>query len=108
MPGIWPVILELVACGDVVVSMHGYDELCEDDLAIREIADGVNEAIIVEEYPDYFKGPCVLVLQRDKKAKPVHVVWGIPAGQMAPAVVVTAYRPEPDRWEDGWLTRRNR
>lgn len=106
MSGLWPTVLELVARGDVMVSMHGYEELSADDIVVRELIDGIAQAIIIEEYPEYFKGPCVLVLQRDRQVRPVHVLWGIPAGRQAPAVMVTAYRPAPERWEDDWRTRR--
>jgi hypothetical protein len=47
-----------------------------------------------------------LVLQRDATNRPVHVVWGIPAGHEAPAVVVTAYRPDPAKWDETWQRRR--
>jgi hypothetical protein len=88
----------LVASGDVRISEHGYEELANDDLTAREVVSGIDNAILVEDYPDYPKGASVLVLQTDAHGQPVHVVWGIPKGHKRPAVLVTAYRPDPSRW----------
>jgi hypothetical protein len=63
-------------------------------------------AIVVGGYPDFPKGPCVLALEYDPSKQPIHVVWGIPAGQESPAVVVTAYRPDPTKWDETWQKRR--
>ena len=95
----------LVSRGEVRVSLHGYEELAADNVPVRDIIDGLTGAEAIEEYPNYPKGPCVLVLERDKSNQPIHVVWGIPAGQSSPAVVVTAYRPDPTKWDE---TRRRR
>lgn len=96
----------LVRQGKVVVSNHGFDELASDDLSVAEAVEGLATAVVVEDYPGYFKGSCVLVLQRDNNALPIHVVWGIPKGRREPAVLVTAYRPDPGLWEDDFRTRR--
>ncbi len=95
----------LVARGEVSVSLHGYEELAADGLRVQEIVNGLTAGIVVEEYPHDPKGPCVLVLERDSGDRPIHVVWGIPAGQRSPAVVVTAYRPNPAKWDDTWQRR---
>lgn len=99
-------ILTLLAGGQVRISEHGYEELAADDITVQDILDNVKAAVIVEEYPDYYKGPCVLVLQQDADGQPIHVLWGIPLHKSTPAVVVTAYRPDPNEWTADFRARK--
>lgn len=96
----------LVEIGEVRISEHGYDELSADRIPVRDAVRGIGEAIIVEEYPASGRGPAVLVLEYDRDDRPIHVVWGIPAGHEAPAVLITAYRPTLDKWDNDFVTRR--
>ena len=98
-------IQALVAKGEVRVSDHGYNELAADHIFVKDAVVGLRDAQIVEEYPEYPKGQCALVLERDQEGRPIHVVWGIPKGVSSPAVVVTAYRPNPALWTDDFLRR---
>ncbi|MDE2059692.1 MAG: DUF4258 domain-containing protein [candidate division NC10 bacterium] len=100
-------VLHLIQRQEVRVSDHGYDELTEDDIVVRDVFSGVRRATVVEDYPEYPKGPCVLVLQNDSSGNPIHVVWGIPRGASTPAVLVTAYRPDPDKWSSDFRRRRS-
>jgi hypothetical protein len=71
---IFDIILSLIEKKEILISDHGYNELAEDNIFIRDIMENVNTAIVIEEYPDYPKGPCVLLLQKDEQSKPIHTV----------------------------------
>ena len=99
-------ILELIEKGEIKISNHGYDELVEDGILVRDVMAGVKDGKVVEDYPDYPKGQCVLVLQRDREGNPIHVVWGIPKNTSSPSVLVTGYKPDPLIWSDDFMERR--
>jgi len=99
-------IKALICKSELRITDHGYDELSSDTLLAREVVEGASEAVVVEDYPDYPKGSCVLALQKDREQQPIHAVWGIPKGHSSPAVLITAYRPDPEIWEDDYLRRR--
>ena len=99
-------IRELVRQGLVRISEHGYDELAADGILAREAVEGLAGAILVEDYPNYPKGACVLVRETVNDGRHIHVVWGIPKGKTEPAVLITAYRPDHDLWENDFLRRK--
>jgi hypothetical protein len=98
----------LVNQGEVRVSLHGFRELAADDIIVDDALAGIDAAIAIEEYPDSAKGPSILVLQWDSENHPVHVVWGIQKNQNSPAVLITAYRPDTERWSVDFMRRKQR
>lgn len=99
-------ILKLIEKGEIKISNHGYDELAEDGILVKDVMDSVKDGKVVEDYPEYPKGPCVLVLQNDRERNPIHVVWGIPKNATSPAVLVTAYKPNRLLWTIDFMERR--
>ena len=96
----------LVGRGDYVVSQHGARELVGREIALDDLVSSLDDAAVVEDYPDAWQGPSVLVLQRDRARRPVHALWGLARGTNRPAVLVTAYWPEATRWSADFLRRR--
>ena len=99
-------IQRLVELSQLRISEHGFDELSDDRISVRDAVQGIRNAVVVEEYPASGRGPAVLVLEYDRDGRPIHVVWGVPMGHMSPAVLVTAYRPDPEQWDREFLRRR--
>jgi hypothetical protein len=99
-------IQALVADNQIRLSLHAFREMAADDILLDDILKGINSAITIEDYFDANRGPTVLVLQRDAAEDPVHVVWGIRKDSQGPAVLVTAYRPDPQLWSSDFMKRR--
>ena len=95
----------LAAVGEAQASLHGSRELAADGIMLDEVLAGLTAAIVVEDYPGYAKGPSVLVLQHDATGWPIHILWGIAKGRDRPPVLITAYRPDPERWSADFLKR---
>jgi len=50
-------IRELVSRQDVYVSDHGYDELANDRIFIQDILDGIERAVVIEDFQTTLKDP---------------------------------------------------
>ena len=48
-------VIELIDKGEIRISNHGYDELAEDGLLVKDVMIGVKEGKVVEDYPNYPK-----------------------------------------------------
>jgi hypothetical protein len=98
----------LVRRGQVEVSLHGLKELTADEILLDDVIASIDAAVVVESYPAARRGPSVLVLQRDRDDNPLHILWGISKDTDSPAVLITAYRPDPSRWATDFMRRTKR
>jgi len=60
-------VQELVAEQNILISDHGYDELVSDNIFVQDVIEGVVDAAVIEDYPDYHKGPCWFCSSTNKR-----------------------------------------
>ena len=99
----WPSVLaRCFAAESVLYSRHAREEMRTEELGRitdAEVAQAVAACETLEEYPDDRPYPSALVLGTTACDRPIHMVCAYD-GEDDLVVVVTVYRPDPDRWED--------
>jgi hypothetical protein len=101
-------ILKLIEQDDHLVSEHAIKSLSDDNIGFVDVLTVLKQRLVVEDYPDYHKGPAVLILNTLESNVLLHTLWGIPAGADRPATLITAYVPDPQKWQPDFLTRRKK
>ena len=86
------------------ITDHADEEAQADRFSYDDIFYSVHHGEIIEQYPDDFPFPSCLVYGSTRDGDPVHSVWAYKASNQW-AVLITVYRPDPDRWIN-WRTRR--
>jgi hypothetical protein len=99
-------IKALVAADNVRVSKHAVGRLTKHMIISDDLLVSTAAAVAVEGYPTYYSGPAVLVLSYGGDGRPLHAVWGLELGTTEPAVLITAYRPDPTKWMPDHRTRK--
>jgi len=74
----------------------------EREITSDEVKQTVREGMVIESYPDDYPYPSMLKMYSTKNG-PLHVVFAITDEEY---VVITAYRPDPEKWESDFTKRR--
>ena len=98
-------IIESIKDGRIRITDHADDEAQNDNLLFEDIFISVQKGEIIEQYPDDKPYPSCLILGKDIKGEPIHSVWTYNV-ETKSSVLVTVYRPHPERWKEDWKTRR--
>ncbi len=96
----------LISQRKVRISVHAYHRMSKRGILPTEVIKGALNGEVLEDYPKFHLGPAVLLLQGDDEHRPLHSVWGIEKGTDEPAVLMTAYRPDPSEWTDDFRRRK--
>ena len=97
-------IIEAIRGDRVRVTDHADEEAWADRLSFDEVFTSVLHGEIIEDYPGDSPYPSCLVYGDTSSREPVHSVWAY-NGETEGAVLITVYRPDPERWL-GWRVRR--
>lgn len=97
-------IIDAIRDNRLRITDHADEEALADELSFDEIFFSVLQGEIIEDYPTDKPYPSCLIYGDSFKGDPIHSVWAYnPETQWA--VLITVYRPDPNRWID-WRTRR--
>ena len=82
----------------IVFSQHCLKRIIERGIGIEQVKQAILCGEVIEDYPDDYPYPSCLILGNG-----LHVVVGLGDGQLW---MITAYRPDRDKWSADLKTRR--
>lgn len=92
-------LIQAISVGNVAITRHADQERGEDGLSFDEVYFSTVHGEIIEEYPTDSPYPSCLVYGDTFRGDPVHSVWAYNETNGA-AMLITVYRPDPERWVD--------
>jgi hypothetical protein len=72
-------------------------------ISTSEVREVIFDGSVIEDYPDDIRGHSCLILGKGYNKRPIHVVCAPKPGYLA---IITAYIPNPQKWESDWKTRK--
>lgn len=99
-------IIEAIHAQQVKITDHADEEAKADNLSFEEIYFSVFNGEIIKDYPTDKPYPSCLIYGQTFKCDPVHSVWAY-NDKSKWAVLITAYRPDPNLWIN-WKERKKR
>lgn len=99
-------IIAAIQANRVRITDHADEEADADKLTFDEIYFSVLHGEIIENYPTDKPYPSCLIYGQTFGEEPVHSVWAFNEQNLW-AVLITVYRPDPERWIN-WRKRRKK
>lgn len=93
-------------CSEIVFSGHAFAQMFARNISVAEVEHVVRHGETVQEYPDDSPFPSRLLLGFSR-GRPLHVVAAIDTSA-GWCIVVTAYVPDPQKWDSEYRERRDR
>lgn len=79
-------------------SKHAVDQSILRHITLQELYEALENAQIIEDYPDDKYGPSCLLLGFTKSNRPLHIQYSYPERTIIK--IITLYQPDPKEWDD--------
>ena len=89
--------------GNVVWRDHAMKRLSKRKITREDVRNAIYNGEIIEDRPDDIPTPCCLILGSTVKGRYLHVICGMLDDMV---YIISAYYPDPDRWESDYTTRK--
>lgn len=88
---------------NVIITAHVFSQIKIRKIRISDILTAIENGEIIEQYPNDFPYPSCLVFGYTATQIPLHIVCGVGDRKLW---IITAYFPDPKRWEKDLKTRK--
>lgn len=88
---------------NIEITLHAAKRLEQRGITLDDVMECIKTGKIIEYYPDDYPFPSCLVLGLSASDQYLHVVVG---SNMETLWIVTAYYPDPQKWESDFATRK--
>lgn len=96
---------ELCAAGQIIWTEHTMKRIMERRISRADVKACIMSGEIIEQYPDDYPYPSCLVFGFAVEGRIIHVVAGEGDGSLW---IITAYWPDPLKWDDTLKIRKER
>ncbi|MFT5208032.1 MAG: hypothetical protein ACI9CF_001796 [Candidatus Omnitrophota bacterium] len=90
-------IRNAIQANHILITDHAHEEALEDTLTLDQIYFSAQWGEIIEDYSKDKPYPSCLIYGQTFSEEPVHSVWAY-NDLTKFAVLITVYRPDPNRW----------
>lgn len=87
----------------VLITHHAAERFRQRGIKMKDIRCGIFSGKIIEQYPEDSPFPSCLVLGYACDHRPIHIVM---SDERTASRIITAYIPDPEKWELNWETRK--
>lgn len=92
-----------VMAGEFEFTRHALDQSILRRIIVKDMREAIQNAEVIENYPDDKYGPSCLVLGFTNNGRPLHVQFSYPSRSILK--VITLYQPDPALWIDNKVRR---